>query len=342
MSTRKRAGCALQRCMDSTTFLSRLNDPSENGPLPQLARLAVDAWLDAPVSGWMSEANWAKVLRSGLEGWLETPAAMGALTAWVEGAVNRLRSDSRPLGEALPQPWASAVREVVERPISPDRKWVLTVLQQPALRELIRELLLQVVLDFGRKWSAPVAGVAKGLGSLAKMALETTKSRAGGLGSLVGAVSGEVERQLETRSVEFVDVALAKVIEQLADVLSNPRRAAEAAKLRGAILDGALQLEGPQLARELMNADVAGAADIVRKGLRDWLKTPRAEDDLQNAARFLLGANGQRPVRALFDELGLTETALTHAPPFLAQQMRTVVAHPAFAPWLDALLAQPS
>ncbi|MBX7115133.1 MAG: hypothetical protein K1X64_12460 [Myxococcaceae bacterium] len=325
--------------MDSKTLLSRLNDPSENAPLSQLARRAVDAWLNAPVSGWLNETQLAQLLRSGLEGWLSTPAAMGALTAWVEGAVNRLKSDTRPLNEALPEQWVAAVREVVERPISPDRQWVLTVLQQPALRELIRTLLLQVVLDVGRKWSAPVAGVAKGLGSLAKMALETTKSRTGGLGTLVGAVSGEVERQLETRSIEFVDVALAKVVDQLADVLSNPRRAGEAAALRGAILDGALQLEGPQLARELMNADVAGGAEIVRQGLRAWLQTPRADDDLLYAARFLLGANGQRPVRALFDELGLTETALTHAPPFLAQQMRTVVAHPGFAPWLDALLA---
>lgn len=324
--------------MDSKTLLARLHDTDDNGPLSQLARLTVDAWLAAPVSGWMTEATLGKLLRSGLEGWLETPSALGALTGWVESVVNRLQTDERTLNEAFPPSWTRAAREVVERPISPDRALVLKILQQPALRELIRALLLQVVLDFGRKWSAPVAGMAKGLGSLAKMALETTKSRAGGLGSLVGAVSGEVERQLEARSIEFVDVALTKVIDQLADVLSNPRRAQEAAELRGALLDGVLQLKGPQLARELMNADVAGGAELLRGGLRDWLKEPRAEDDLLAAARFLLGANGERPVKALFDELGLTETARTHAVPFLVTQMRTVVIHPGFEPWLAALL----
>jgi hypothetical protein len=324
--------------MDSKALLERLHDRDENGPLSQLARLAVDAWLAAPVSGWMSEATLAKLLRSGLEGWLETPSALGTITAWVESAVNRLQADERTLNEAFPPSWTNAVREVVERPLSPDRQLVLKILQQPALRELIRALLLQVVLDFGRKWSAPVAGVAKGLGSLAKLALETTKSRTGGLGSLVGAVSGEVERQLETRSVEFVDVALTKVIDQLADVLSNPRRAAEAAALRGALLDGVLQLKGPQLARELMNSDVAGGAELVRGGLREWLKEPRADHDLASAARFLLGANGERPVKALLDELGLSETARAHAVPFLVDQMRTVVGHPGFEPWLEALL----
>ena len=41
-------------------------------------------------------------------------------------------------------------------------------------------------------------------------------------------------RQLETRAVEFVDVALTKVIDQLADVFCNPRRAEEASAIRSA------------------------------------------------------------------------------------------------------------
>lgn len=324
--------------MDASQVITRLSQFDENSPLAQLARLSVDAWLDGSVSGWLTEASLAQLLRSGLRGWLETPAAVGAITAWVDSTVNRLQNDHRSLQEALPETWTHAVREVVERPLSPDRQLVLKVLQQPALRELIRGLLLQVVLDFGRKWSTPVAGVAKGLGSLAKLALETTKSRAGSLGNLVGAVSEEVERQLETRSVEFVDGALSRVIDQIADVLSNPRRAEEAAALRSAMLDGVLQLTGPQLARELMNADISGAAEIVRGGLGKWLEEPRAEHDLQGAARLLLGANGQRSVRALLDELGLTETVRTHAAPFLMNQMRTVVTHPGFEPWLRVLL----
>jgi hypothetical protein len=85
-----------------------------------------------------------------------------------------------------------------------------------------------------------VAGMARGLGSLAKFAGETVKARSGGLGSLVGAVSGEVERQLEKRAVEFVDASIAGVFGQIADALSDPKRAEEAAELRMAIFDGAL------------------------------------------------------------------------------------------------------
>ena len=87
------------------------------------------------------------------------------------------------------------------------------------------------------------------------------KSRSGSLGSLVGAVSDEVERQLEKRATEFVDSALAGVFGQIADAVSDPKRASEAAELRIAFFDGALELTGPQLARELANLDVAGGTE---------------------------------------------------------------------------------
>jgi hypothetical protein len=195
-------------------------------------------------------------------------------------------------------------------------------------------LLLDAILDFGRKASAPVAGMARGLGSLAKLAGESVKARSGGFGSLVGAVSGEVERQLEKRAVEFVDAALGGVFGQIADAISDPKRAEEAAELRLAFFDGVMELTGPQLSRELMNLDVTGGAKVLREGMSKWLATPESETVLTEFATRLLEHDGKRTVREVLAEVGLLDVAKSIAVEQLAVRIKAITATPEFAAWL--------
>ncbi len=233
----------------------------------------------------------------------------------------------------------TALRELVSRPFSPDRAVVLSLIDRDPARELVRQLLLDAILDFGRKFSAPVSGMAKGLGSLAKLATDTVKSRGGGLGSLVGAVSGEVERQLEKRAVEFVDSAMGGIFTQIADSISDPRRASEAAELRLSIFDGALGLTMHQLARELMNADLPGAAELFRSAVRRWLASTEADPQLRALTDFALKSAEQQTMRALLTEWGLLETVRPLAQEQLQARMKDVVLSDTFARWLEGLFA---
>jgi hypothetical protein len=324
--------------VDTPTVLQRLRSEGAGAPLEGLATLGVDALLDAPGRTFLTEAQlvaWARRLATA---WLEAPQARQALSRQVEMAVNSLQRERRRLEDLAPGELLGAIRAVLARPFSPDRRTVLSLLDREPLRQLVRSILLEAVLDFGRKASAPVAGMARGLGALARMAGESVSSRSGTLGSLVGAVGSEVERQLERRAQDFVDASLAHVLAQVADALCDPAQAEQATALRLAMLDGALALTGPQLARELMNLDVPGAGELLREALARWLATPDADATLLAASRRLLAGEADRPLRAGLHALGVLEAGRELAIEQATSRLRQVVATPAFERWLQALL----
>lgn len=325
--------------MDATNLLEKLRQTAPTSPLRGLAELSVDALLDLPMSAWVSQAEVATWGRRLLSGFLASSGAQAAVTRVVEEVFSRLQKERRPVEAVLPRELKRALREVVRRPFSPDRRLVLTIIDREPFRDLVRQILVEAVVEFGRRASAPVAGMARGLGTLARMAQETVKSRTGGLGSLVGAVGSEVERQLEKRAVEFVDTALAGVLGQLADAVADPKRADEASELRLSLFDGALALTGPQLARELMNADVPGAVELLKGGLRSWVSSKEADDALGALGAFVLSLGGSKTGRAQLDELGLLSDARQLAVEQTLARLQHVVGTPAFAAWLETLFA---
>jgi len=319
--------------VDAQTLIARLQSDAADS----LAALCVDAVLETPLRQLVPEALVSATARQTLQAWLESAKAVATLNSMVEALADRLASERRAIKDVVAGDVRRALREMLERPFSPDRKLVLTVIDREPTRDLVRQLLLDAVLEFGRRASAPVAGMARGLGSLAKMAGDRVKARSGTLGSLVGAVGDEVERQLEKRAAEFVDSALAGVFGQIADALSDPKRAAEAAELRVAFFDGALELTGPQLARELANLDVAGGAEILRSGLKRWLAAPSSEKELTDFAKLLLERDGARTVKEVLADVGLLDVTRTVAKEQLALRIRAITATPAFATWLTEL-----
>lgn len=325
--------------VNATELLTRLAPDTDDGPLQGLADLSLEVLLDTKVGALVDKRLLVEGLRAGLQGWLDSETSAGALEAVVSEAATRMSADRRALEAVLPQQVQRTLLEVLGRPFSPDRALVLTVLDRPPVRELVRQLLLDAVLEFGRRVREPVAGVAKGLGGIARFAFDTAKSRSGTLGAMVGAVGNEVERQFEKRASEFVESALSNVFGQIADAVSDPRRAAEAAALRTAIAEGALELTLPQLSRELLNLDVPGAAAVVRAGARAWLAEPGSTAQLEQTVAGLLARDGERPLREVLLELGVLESSKAWARAALHARLREVVGSPAFKQWLEGVLA---
>jgi hypothetical protein len=147
-----------------------------------------------------------------------------------------------------------------------------------------------------------------------------------------------VERTLERRTLEFADAALAGIFSQVADVLADPRRASEAAELRVALVDGALELSGRQLARELVNLDVPGQAEVARLALKRWLSSPGAPAALESAAKALLDAAGTATLRQTLDEVQGQDSFKALAVEVVAAGLRPVVESEAFEAWLGAVL----
>jgi len=208
-----------------------------------------------------------------LQEWLSSNKAIAQVERWVENIFNRWNGDNRRLEESLPNSLQQALLSLASRPFSPNPALLKSLLNTPPVRELIRKILSRALGDFARRATtslapAPVAQVAQGVGHWAKMAARTALSKAGALGEMVEAVSTEVERQAEKRAAEFVDAALERALEDLAQALASP--APHGPPLGRALLETALTWRLPQLARELANADLPGAAQSLQGPLAEW------------------------------------------------------------------------
>jgi hypothetical protein len=330
--------------MNAQDLLARLQDASPEGPLDRLATLVVEHELSQPLETLLPPALVARALKAALEGWLASDTAERELASLVEQVHRELTEDPRAVREALSPEVSQGLTELAARRYSPDRALVLAVVDRPPVRALVGGLLLNVLIEFSRKVSAPVTEnrLAKGFSGLARLAAEQARSSSGALGSIasgmVGAVSDEIERQVEKRARDFTDSALSGVFQQLADALSNPSRASEQAEMRVAILEGVLGLRLAQLGRELSRADVPGGAAVLRKALSRWLASKDAAAELEGGLTRLMARDGKRPVREVLGALGLYETFRDVGREALRGRLAPVVASAPFALWLEALL----
>ena len=325
--------------MNAQDLLARLQDASPDGPLDRLASLVVEHELSQPLETLFPAPLLARALKAALEGWLASDTADRELASALEHLHLHLTQEKRTVREAVPPELAKGLAELASRRYSPDRAVVMAVLDRPPVRSLARGLLLNVLIEFSRKVSAPVTEnrIAKGFSGLARLAAEQAKGSGGTLGGIASALSDEIERQVEKRARDFTDSALSGIFQQLADALSDPGRASEQAEMRVAILDGILGLPLERLGRELSRADVPGGAAVVRKALSQWLGSRDVTTELEGWLTRAMERDGKRPVREVLGTLGLLETFQKLGRESLRGRLAPVVASEPFARWLEEL-----
>lgn len=320
--------------MDADVVAKRLTEESYSR---RLAELSVDAVFSMPLRTLAPEDKVVALVKEGLRGWLDTDSALLNLERAVKEISSELSAQSERIEDVLPEQLREGVEAWLARPWSPDRAVVLAALDRAPVRALIRKLLLDAILEFGRGMGGGTAGsVAKGIGGIAKFAAERT----GTLGALVGAVGGEVNRQLESRASDFADAALSGIIQKIADEFSSPARAKQQAELRVAIFEGVLTLRGTQLGKELLRADVVGGTRITRDAISNWLETPEANGQLERTLKRILQHESERPLREVLEELGLHDVAKKHATEALAERIKEIAATQKFREFVRELLAE--
>ncbi|OJH40845.1 hypothetical protein [Cystobacter ferrugineus] len=328
--------------MNAQQLLTRLQDTSPNGPLDRLAALVVEHELSQPLTTLLPPALLARAIAKALEGAVASPTAEPELASALQHLQEQLSQDKRTVRDTLPPELAKAAVELASRRYSPDRTLVLALLDRPPVRTLVGALLLNVLIEFSRKVSAPVTEnrIAKGFSGLARLAAEQARN-SGALGGIAGALSDEIERQVEKRARDFVDSALSGIFQQVADALSNPTRHAEHAELRVALLDGVLGLHLSRLGRELGQVDVPGGTAVARKGISQWLASGRALPELEAFITRAMERDGQRPVREVLGAFGLLDTFQTMGRESARGRLGAIVGAAPFAQWLEEVMREP-
>ncbi|MGQ0508244.1 MAG: hypothetical protein ACT4TC_23340 [Myxococcaceae bacterium] len=325
----------------SGALLDRLRDPADNAPTAQLVSLWLDHVLAQPVSHWLPPERTVAIVLNAFSAWANTASAEEALLDAITEWQKRAAATPQRLHQLVSQELQQGAQALTGRAFSPDKTLVLAIIDREPFRQLLRTLLIDALLEFGRQLRTPASGVTKGLTGLAKMAASTARSATGSLGALaegmVGAVSGEVERQFDKRVGDFVDSALSGLMKKLADQLSDPKRAQEQAALRQEILDGLLDLSPAQLSRELDRADLPGALALIRGSVLRFVESAEGKKQLTQALKTLTAARADQPTRRVLEELGLLEVFLRHGRELGREQLQSFFASDAFAVWCRAL-----
>ena len=231
--------------------------------------------------------------------------------------------------ERIPEEALDAPRRLLGRPWSPDSELVQALLDHDAVRGLVREVLQDALLEFGR--------------TLRSFVPDAPRPRRGRLAALVekaqgvaSVLSAEVERKLEGRVRTFVEGAIGRALEHSTSYLSGTREAESLAAWRVHALDVLAGWPRERWADGLRRLDEEGLvdelADVLRdlaawEGLTGWL-----EEVLTDA---LAAPEGGTLAEILPGEREEWRTRLA-AP--LRERTRAVVATDAFAAWLSELL----
>jgi hypothetical protein len=322
-------------------LIERLRAPG--APLEELADLLVDDLLQTPLEHWLDAGALASALHGLLVAWNDSDRAEARLLEELEALLEHLAAGEGLLGERLAPELRRMVETLGDSDYRPERETFLALLDREPFRRLLRSLLTDELVAFGKKVSVPVADnrLAKGLGGLARFAKEQATARAGPLGSIatgmVGAVSEELERQLERRAAEFADTALSGILQRLASLLTDPAWTADQRELRLEIVAGAFELEGATVARELARAEPAAIVKVVRQGVGAWLRTEASHDVLLRLIRrWVRGQEGQT-VGDVLASVALLEVAKAAGRKAALQRIEGLVSSEAFVGWLHLL-----
>ncbi len=296
-----------------------------------LARLLVDHALAAPLEVLVPPSWGARRLAEGLAE-LDTDRARQALEEVLRRTMEARRGvGDRPLREALPPGVATPLRTLARQAHVPRCAVMERLLDHPALREVLRAVLLDTLTLFAGR-----AGAL--LGDLSRLpGLERFSGIVGLARGLGGAVVEAVTRRLEGRAAPFVDEALGRAMQVGIEVFSDPRRAGAMAEWQASVVDAILDLPVSVLAGEAERVDLERVSrSLVELGqaLGRWEEGPAWIEGILRAAG---GPLWQRSLGEVLEAVGLPAEAWRPAMEVhLTQRIEALLAEQGVRAWIEA------
>ncbi len=329
---------------DARRALERLRKP-DGAALTELAALVVNETTATP----LREIATPRWVAGQLKAVLEAAVHGDLLREWVRRRIaserDRWAKEERKLGSFLPPEAEEPLRQLLGRPYTPDEALVLRIVDQPAIRGLLRVVLTDTVSRFRKRLSEWDTGVLGGLGRRAaargKGLFGNVGRNLGGMAeNLVEVVKEEVDHAMEGRVGEFVQGATGEAVRTVARYFADPSHAAQFGEMRLAILDVLLDTPIRELARETDKMEPEVAVDVVVAAVRSAVTAPDFVDRAEERVAKVMEEAGDGTLGAWLDEVGLGEVWVETTTELVSERLQAVVVTDAFERWWSGLFAE--
>ncbi len=325
--------------------LSRLR---EGDALDELARMVVDQTTDTPVTEIASPRWVASQLATVLE------AGTGeAARKWADSRLDREQGrwsgESGTLAERIPDEVEAPLRQLLGREWSPDEELTFRILDQAAIRDVLRLVLTNGILRFRKRISdvdSKLGGIGKraakrGRGLLGGLTETVGRSNIGGMAQdLVDTLKDEVEGSLDGRVGEFARGAAKEQVRAIARYLADPEHAEAFATLRLSILDVILETPIQELMTEVDRMGPAEAMDVVFGAVHSAVAAPDFVERTEARVQALFDETGDGTLGAWLTEIELLDVWRDTTTELVAARLRAVVHTDAFEAWWAGLHAE--
>ncbi len=322
-----------------TDPLARLREPAR---LRALATLAVDHLAAQPVAELLPPHQVGERVAEALAELAGSEPARAHLVREIDRALRPLIADSSPLRDHVPAPYLEPVRAALQQPLAMDRDLVARLLDQHAIRSLVREVLETTLMRFARRLRSMEPGK---LGGVGRRALKRGRGLLGGVrdnlgvaGALVDVVRDEVEQSVERRVKGFVVQATRDALANIADHVADPAHSEAHAQLRLGTLEVLLDTPGRVAASAVEELDVARIVDAFADAVLQAHQAGELSGAATRAAQWALAPSEGQSLADHLSDLGATRWR-GNAVDLLAAALGQAVHADGFEGWWEQLFS---
>lgn len=319
--------------------LRRLRAP-DRAALEALAALVVDETTRAPMKT-LATPRW---LAGQVIAALEAAVRGDRMRDWAKRRLHveqsKLETESRTLRDVLPGEALPPLRQLLGRTYVPNEPLLLRILDQPAMRGLVRTVLADTVTRFRKRVSEVDSGLLGGIGKRAAARGRGLLGNFGGMAeNLVEAVKEEVDHAMEGRVRDFLTAATGEALKNVSRYLADPGHAPQFGEMRLAVLDVILDTPIRELVEEADKLEPEAAMDVVVAALRSTLADPGFRPRVEARIGEILDEAGDGTLGDWLEEVGLHEVWRATTTELVRDRLAAVVHGEPFAAWWAGLFA---
>jgi len=324
---------------------------SDGLALRRLARLIVEQTTATPLKDIATPLWLAGQIATALEASTRGDHARDWVDRRIASERDRWGTEDKTLRGYLPEEVDAPLRELLSRPYAPSEDMVFRMIDQPAIRALIRQILTNTLSRFRQSISKVDEGVLGGLGGRAARKsrglfssrmgrVSEVASNIGGVASnLAGAVRDELESSMDGRVKDFVQQASKDQIRAIARYIADPEHADGFADLRIAILDVVIDTPIKDLAAETDKLHPEQIVDILVGAIRSAVGAEDFVERTEQRISQILDEGGDGTLGAWLEEVQLLEVWTETTADLIASRLQAVVATDAFEAWWEDLFS---